>query len=388
LDGEPKSERDTNYFSGSDLSLYALPESKIRMAISKGAIGTIIIPSANPGPGDTWQKKQIEYSFEDISLPGKVTSQLGVSLNKESAHLLFSGSQYEYDDILEKELNYSLEPFDLNVKIAFNGQFKLKEFKSANVISTIPGRDPVLKNEYIVIGAHYDHLGIGKTVNGDSIYNGVGDNALGTAVAMELARMFSELELAPRRSLIIIFFTGEEKGLLGSEYYSNHPYVPPTQTIAMVNIDGLSAMGKFSSLYGIGASYSSLGEILTDIAAERGFRLEYLDRSNLKSLYSRSDQLSFAKMGIPSIMIIEGFDYKDINRSEAISANQNWFKNIYHTPLDDLNQPIDYNAVKRYTDFIFAYCNRLLNMSAKIEWNENAPYKNIRLRNQAMSDNK
>jgi Zn-dependent M28 family amino/carboxypeptidase len=210
------------------------------------------------------------------------------------------------------------------------------------------------------------------------------DNAVGSAVVMELARMFSEMDYGPRRSVIFAFFTGEEKGLLGSSFYIDHPVLPLFRTIAMVNVDGLSAIGEFRSIIPVGGNYSSLGNTIDEIAAEYNLKTEQMPSNMIaEESFNRSDQISFARNGIPSILILEGFDYKNLTRQQAMQKNRYWFENIYHTPVDDLNQPIDYTAIQRYTQFVFAYCNRLLNMNETPQWNAGAPFRYKRLQHEA-----
>ncbi len=378
FDGEPLSENDSDFFDGERRTLYAYPEAKIRTAISQGALGTIIIQSSTE---DDWNLKQREYSFEEVSLPARVTGHLGVFIKEEVAPLLFENAGYSFDDVKRKHASHELEAFSLNSRMSFNGRFIQRDFKSENILAKLEGSDPELKKTYLIIGAHYDHLGIGTAVNGDSIYNGVLDNAAGVAVVLEMARLFSQLEKPPARSIIFAFFTGEEKGVLGSRYYTSNPAVPLSKTIAMINVDGLSAIGKFLSVIPVGGKYSELGEIFTELALELGLKS---NKENGQLVYddsfARSDQITFAQAGVPSVLILEGFDYDNISNDQAIQLTENWFKNRYHTPFDDLNQPIDYQAIKRYSDLIFAFSNRLLNSSAKPEWYEDAPFRPIRLR--------
>ncbi|MCB9056997.1 MAG: M28 family peptidase [Calditrichae bacterium] len=376
LDGEPWYEDNKGFFKGNDQTLYALAESKIRTAISRGAIGTVIIKNATEQTAFNWQKKKIEYSFEDVSLPAQVTSHLGVLLNPDKNELLFKNAPFSYQQLIQKEKEHKLVNFDLNLKMGFNGVFTHRQFKSQNVVAVKMGMDDSLHDSYVVIGAHYDHLGIGIPVNGDSIYNGVMDNAVGTAVLLELARLFSRNNYAARRSVVFVFFCGEEKGLLGSSYYTDHPYAPLYKTIGMVNVDGLSAMGKFLSIIPLGGNYSGLGRILEELAAENGLKVEQIPSNMVADeSFNRSDQVSFAQSGIPSILLLEGFLYETLSRSQALEKNRKWFENIYHTPFDDLKQPLDYNAIRRYTDLLYAYCNRLLNISETPQWNENAPFR-------------
>ena len=269
----------------------------------------------------------------------------------------------------------SLKAFPLKIQAAFNGDFKQREFKSDNILAELEGRDASLSNEYLFIGAHYDHLGVGEAMKGDSIYNGVMDNAVGTAVVLELARMYSLAGFRPRRSIIFGFFTGEEKGLLGSEYYVTHPQVSPAKTIAMINIDGLSAFGAFSSVIGVGGRYSTLGKSLENVAAEFGLQSEILKQTDFEQPFSKSDQLSFALAGIPSIQVVEGYSYAGLSRDEVLKRTQQWFANFYHSPFDDLKQSMDYNSIIRYASFMFFFTNRLLNQDERPRWLPDSPYQ-------------
>jgi len=325
----------------------------------------------------TWAKKRSEYAFEEVTLPGRVTGHMALYLNSEKAELLFQGSHKTYKEMLTEKAENSFSRFELKTKIAFNGVFKQREFKSENIVAAIEGRDGLLKSDYLLLGAHYDHLGIGETMDGDSVYNGVMDNAVGCAVLLELAQMYAQADFKPRRSLLFLFFTGEEKGLLGSEYYVQHPQVAIKNSIAMINIDGLSAWGKFQSLIGVGGMYSSLGRSLFAVADEYGLSIETLLPASFDIPFSKSDQMSFAQAGIPAIQVIEGYQYADISRKEAIQRTQNWFNAYYHSPYDDLKQDISYESIARYTNFMFIFINRLLNQQDDPEWYRDSPYQRI-----------
>ena len=372
MDGEPDSD-DPDFFEGQEETIYSLAESKIRTAISFGAAGSIIIHE--PSDKNSWAKKRREYAFEEVTLPGRVTGHLSIYLNSEKADIMLQGSGLTYSQLLKQKTKNNFTPVELKTKVAFNGDFKRREFKSNNVIAVHQGRDALLKDKYILIGAHYDHLGVGEPVDGDSIYNGVMDNAVGCAVTLELARMFATADFKPKRSLVFVFFTGEEKGLLGSDYYVSHPQVDLDKTTAMINIDGLSAMGRFRSLMGVGGEYSELGYKLKMVANEYGLEIEELNPSSLDLPFSKSDQISFAQAGVPAMQIIEGYLYPDISRTEVIKQTQRWFETHYHSPYDDLNQPIDYDSITRYTSFMFILINRLLNQEDDPAWLNDSPYQ-------------
>jgi Zn-dependent M28 family amino/carboxypeptidase len=296
-------------------------------------------------------------------------------LNPEKADLFFQGTNKTYKALLDQSHTKNFKPFVLKTMVAFDAVIKQREFKSDNLIAGLEGRDTVLKNKYVLIGAHYDHLGIGEQMDGDSVYNGVMDNAVGCAVTLELARMFCRTEFRPKRSIIFAFFTGEEKGLLGSEYFISHPSIDPDNIAAMINIDGLSAMGRFQSLIAVGGRYSDLGPILQNVTQEYGLETESVNIAAYDMPFTKSDQLSFALGGIPALQVLEGYSYPDISKSEAILKTQSWFENYYHSPADDLKQKIDIDSIKRYTDFMYLFINRILNQTNDPQWFNDSPYQ-------------
>ncbi len=380
LEGEPFSPADSSYFAGTLPSVYSSPESKLRLALANGAFGMIIIP----GSAWNWTRLKREYSFEDVSLPGAVSSTTGLFVTDSVSRLLFSGEKEAYAELLAKAGNNLLSAFDLKKTISLHSTVQRREFISQNVAGLLPGGDEELKDSYVLVSAHYDHLGIGPAVEGDSIYNGVSDNAVGSAVVLELARRFSRLDYRPRRSILFLLLTGEEKGLLGSRYYTKHPLVPLYKTVAAFNVDGLAAMGEFQDIYAIGAGQSQLKTLIRDVAAENGFRLAPLRyRRQLWELFARSDQISFARGGIPSTIIIEALTYKDIPLDQVLQRLDHWYQKRYHTPFDDLEQPLDPGSLERYVSLLFHIVNRVANMSAAPQWNAGAPYLNRRLQTRA-----
>jgi Zn-dependent M28 family amino/carboxypeptidase len=228
------------------------------------------------------------------------------------------------------------------------------------------------------VSAHYDHLGIGPEIKSDKIYNGAFDNALGVSALMELARTWTENPT--RRSILFIATTGEEKGLLGSSYYVRHPLVPLYKTIAAVNIDGIAVIEEFGDIVGIGAEYSDLGKILDNVASKKGLKPTGLSPYvGHKEAFTRSDQVAFAEGGIPSILLLEGLNLRNRNVSQALALINKWGQQKYHSPFDDLNQPVNWNAVKQHFDLIRAFVRELGNIEEEPEWNQGTPYIHARL---------
>ncbi len=382
FDGEPHSESDDSYFEGAGRTVYSGAESKIRTALAQGAVGSIIIP--NPDFTEEWPKLQRDYMSEEITLPGRVTSHLALFLSEEASRWLFKDTPFSLEELVRQERNHALQTFELEAHLTFRGKFKRRDFTSQNILALLPGSDPALRDSYLLLSAHYDHLGIGKAVEGDSIYNGVMDNAIGCAVLLEMARAFAQSGYKPRRSIIFAFWTGEEKGLLGSRFYTENNVRPLHKTIANINIDGLAALGMFKDVIAVGGELSSLGGTVLEVAAENGLAVSEIPEPLLKKeSFYRSDQVALALAGVPSVAILEGFRYDNLSPEEAQSRLLDWFENIYHSPSDDLGQPINWASSERYADFLFALANRLANMQDEPQWQPGIPYKNTWLRNRA-----
>jgi hypothetical protein len=376
LDGEPISD-DEEYFDGSLPTIYSNAESKRRIAFARGCAGTIQIATESY---ENWDDVKNDFQFEDVTLAYTVSGNLNILLNLYEADKLFFGSKYSFNDIMEMHISQSIKSFDLKTKMRFRGAFKERDFISSNVIGMIEGSDPELKNTYLIISAHYDHLGVGESVKGDSIYNGALDNALGVSVMLELAKSFSSLESKPKRSIIFIATTGEEKGLLGSIYYTDNPLVPLNKTIANVNIDGIAMFRDFSSIVGIGMEYSTLDQFLNNTTNNYSLELQNIpSQFRQVGAFNNSDQLAFAKAGIPSIIILEGTKNISKSEEEVVEAFIDYYINRYHSPQDDLNQNIDFKAAEKHTKVLFDFCYQLANSKTAPEWKSGAPFINARL---------
>lgn len=376
IDGEPYSE-DEHFFNGTLPTIYSNPESKRRIAFARGCAGTIQIPITSY---KSWDDVYNDFQFEDVTLAYTVSGNINIIINPDEAYKLFYGSGYSFDDVLDMYVNNRISSFQLKPKMRFRGAFKERDFVSPNVIGMIEGSDPELKDNYLIISAHYDHLGIGESVRGDSIFNGALDNAIGVSVMLELAKSFSDLTIKPKRSIIFIATTGEEKGLLGSIYYTDNPVVPLYKTIANVNIDGIAMFKDFKSIVGIGAEYSTLEKFLFESANKYDLEVQDIPSQFKKvGAFNNSDQLAFAKAGIPSILILEGTKNASRSEEDVINGFIDYFENRYHSPQDDLMQSIDFKAAEKHTKILFEYCYSLANSSSVPEWKSGSPFINSRL---------
>ena len=377
LEGEPPS-TEPDFFDGLNPTIYSYPSSKQRIAISRGAAGSILIPV---NIDVNWNDRKRDFEFEDITLGYNTSNNLSIVLNPALIDMLFKSARNSFSDVLRMITKSNMVSFPLETKISFEGKFEQRDFVSPNVIGIIEGSNPELQDTYIIISAHYDHLGFGPTVKGDSIYNGALDNAIGVSVLIELARVFSKLEKLPGRSILFMAVTGEEKGLLGSTYYVDHPVVPLYKSVANLNIDGIAMFSDFNSVVGIGSEYSSLNEFLEQSASNFDISVEDIPpefKSNEE--FNRSDQKAFSIAGIPSILILEGLENKNKNREEVLTAFINYMINIYHTPFDDCTQKIDYDAALRHTKLLYDFIYSIANSTESPDWKPESPFINARLR--------
>ncbi|QQS35129.1 MAG: M28 family peptidase [Ignavibacteriales bacterium] len=380
LEGEPFS-TDEKYFEGIKPSIYSLPEMKQRIAISRGASGSIMIPGIRYKEAGEWKKLINEFAFEDVTLAYSASGNLSVLMGPYVAEQLFHSAEFSINEVFNMQQQNSLKSFELQTKISFKGEFRERDFTSANIVGMIKGSNEKLSDSYLLISAHYDHLGIGPAVDGDSIYNGVYDNAIGVASLLEIASAFSKPENKPERSIVFLLTAGEEKGWLGSTYYVNNPVVPLYKTIANVNIDGIALFDRFRSIVGVGREYSSLNDFLIEIAKRNNLEVEDIPEQFIQSeSFTRSDQIIFAQAGIPSILISEGLNYENLSREDGIRLFIHYSENVYHTPFDDLTQPMNFDAAEQHTKIIFEFCRLLAASESVPEWNEGVPYNSARLR--------
>ena len=319
---------------------------------SAGAIGILSIP--NPASMDIpWSRISINRNHPSMDLADPVFNELaglkiGVTFNPASAEALFAGSGHTFAEIaaLAKDRK-PLPHFPLRVSLDAHAEILTKQVESANLVAKLPGSDPNLKNEYVVLSAHIDHIGIGAPVNGDRIYNGAMDNAAGSAAVMDVA---AELKAHPeklKRSVLFLLVTGEEKGLLGSKYFAGRPTVPLSSIVADINIDMFLPIVPLKVLKILGLEESDLGTRAAAVAQSLGVK-PIADPEPLRNAFVRSDQYSFIHKGVPSVAMDVGFE----PGTPEQKIFKDWLTNRYHAPSDDINQPVDLQAAALYEEIV------------------------------------
>ena len=260
------------------------------------------------------------------------------------------------------------KPTALEIFLTIHTTSSHSEVTSPNVLAMVRGSDLRLRDEYVIYTAHLDHLGIGEPVNGDRIYNGATDNAGGDAALIEIARAFTRLGERPRRSVIFIAVTGEEKGLLGSDYFAEYPTVPRSQIVANVNMDGVNLLFDFRNIVDIGGNHSSLGEVFRKAGAKMDVDV-VSDPAPEQQFFVRSDQYSFVRRGIPALFPRTGT--KAVNpQIDGAKMEADRFRFRYHLPSDDLNQPLDFEAGAKTAKFDFLLGYLIAQDDARPRWND------------------
>jgi Zn-dependent M28 family amino/carboxypeptidase len=339
-----------------------------------GAIGLISIP--NPAMMDIpWSRIALNRTHPsmDIADPEFNESggeQLAMLFNPARAEKLFAGSGHTFEEIAALGKNRQPLPhFPLAVSIKTTVKLERQNVESANVIAKLPGADPVLKNEYVVLSAHVDHLGIGEPINGDRIYHGAMDNASGTALLLDVAASLRKSPERPKRSLLFLFVTGEEKGLLGSKYFAARPTVAANSMVADINVDMFLPIYPLKVLTVYGLEESDLGDRVRDLAGGYGIQVE-ADPQPLRNSFIRSDQYNFIVHGIPALAMSVG-----AATDEERKLHKEWLTNRYHAPSDDLKQPVDLPAAAAYEEVVRGLMIKVADQSQRPEWKSNSFFR-------------
>jgi len=340
-----------------------------------GAVGVITI--LNPAAMDIpWSRISANRAHPSMALKGAefdetAGEELAVTFNPEKAQKLFEGSGHSLQELIDLVKDRKPLPhFPLIPTIRARASVNKKTVESANLVAELPGSDPKLKNEYVVLSAHLDHLGVGEPINGDRIYNGAMDNASGSAVLLDLIASLRKSPGKLKRSLLFVFVTGEEKGLLGSRYFTTHPTVKPGSMIANINIDMFLPIVPLKVLTVYGLAESDLGDWARDAAQSLGVQVQ-ADPEPQRNAFIRSDQYNFIRHGVPALAMGVGFE----KGSAEQEIFKNWRTQRYHAPSDDLDQPVNTAAAGKYEEIINRLMVRAADGPARPQWKTNSFFR-------------
>jgi len=342
-------------FPHNERAFYSSGLTKAEEAVKRGAVGFIGLRSRVAQRRYTWKRISenagVRPGMSWINLSGDVANyfpqlQGGATINVLPAEQLFSRSPVSFEDALDAADAGTPLSTPLGTEVSLARKTDHDSITSPNVVGILRGSDPQLAHEFIVFTAHLDHIGTGVPINGDSIYNGMYDNAMGTSLLIETARAFAAMPEKPKRSIIFIALTGEERGLVGSDYFAHYPTVPTNSIVANVNLDMPLLLYPLADVIAFGAEHSSLEGIIAGAVADEDFALSP-DPVPEEVLFIRSDQYSFVKQGIPSVFLVPGFTSTDPEVDGGAVFNAH-LQTHYHQPSDDLSRPIDWDSALRF----------------------------------------
>jgi Zn-dependent M28 family amino/carboxypeptidase len=339
-----------------------------RVAKAAGAVGFIGIP--NPASMDVpWgrmalSRTQASMYLADPAFDESAGKQFDATFNPARADLLFAGTGHDFAELAALARDRKPLPrFPLGVALHATATTPSHAVMSANLVARIPGSDPKLREEYVVLTAHLDHLGVAAPINGDRIYNGAMDNGSGSALLLDLARAFERARHRPKRSLLFVWVTAEEKGLLGSRYFAVRPTVPKAALVADINVDMFLPIIPLKVLTVYGLAESDLGDDARRVAARFGLEVQP-DPEPLRNVFVRSDQYSFVREGVPSLMVDVGVT-PGTPDAETVTR---WLHERYHAPSDDAEQPVNLATAARFENVIRALVAEVADDPARPAW--------------------
>lgn len=353
LSGAPPS------FPSGEQAHFASPEEKIREAASQGAVGIIRLETPDADLILPWERRVIGdempvYRWLDSegapndSFPAiRCSAHISIA----AARRMFVGSGLSWEEVLRNAESSKRQSVGLPVTVRLHSVSRHRTVQSPNVVAMLRGSDPQLANEYVVYSAHTDHIGIGRPMNGDNIYNGAVDNASGRSVLIELAKAFAKLPKSPARSILFLATTAEEQGLLGADYFARFPTVPRRAIVADLNMDQASVFYTFNDIVPFGAEHTTIGDLIARDAVSLGLQVSpdpMLEQNN----FIRADHYAFVRQGIPAVTIIEGLQAKN-PKVKARKLVEEWIETRYHAPSDDMDQPLNFDATIQFCRLTF-----------------------------------
>ncbi len=338
-----------------------------------GVIGTCNIPNPRamdiPWTRSSLARFQVSMTLTDDTDEG--APGVAITVNPEHADKLLAGTGHTFKEILAladagKPLPHFAIPASLQAKVAV----KRGQVESQNVAAIYPGTDAVLKNEYVVMSGHIDHIGVGEPINGDRINNGAMDNAAGVAAMLDMVADLKDRGAKVKRSILFVAVTGEEKGLLGSKYFAAHPTVEKSRIVADINVDMFLPLYPLKRLTVYGLDESDLADDVRAVAKKMNIEVQP-DPEPIRNSFIRSDQYSFIKEGVPALALKDGY----LKGSPEEKIFKTWLTERYHAPSDDLNQPVDKQAAGLFDQLVSELLERVANRDSRPKWNDKSFFK-------------
>jgi Zn-dependent M28 family amino/carboxypeptidase len=348
---------------------------RTRILAERGAVGVLSLTTLKavetPWSRSVAQAGQGGMYFADASLRDVTTPFVSLSFNPEAAQKLFAAANMSFADLsAAADASRPLPKVEFNTRLRGSFAATHRRIESNNVVARLPGGDAALSDQHVVFSAHLDHLGVSSPINGDGLYNGAMDNAAGVAGLLDIARSYRARGTKPKRSMLFVFVTAEEKGLLGSRYFALRPTVDKRSMVANLNFDMALPIFPLRSVIALGAEESSLGTTAAEVGQSMGLPLvadPWPDRNS----FVRSDQYSFIREGVPALAFKFGFA-RDTPEAEI---ERTWRSTRYHAPSDDLSQPVEKMDAVRLHDFVAELGWRVANAPDRPRWQDQSFFR-------------
>jgi Zn-dependent M28 family amino/carboxypeptidase len=370
--------KDPALFNGNSMTYYGRWTYKYEEAARQGAAAALIIHDTEPAAygwntvEGSWSGPQLDMVTEDNNM-----SRVGLEgwLQLEVAREIFAMAGLDLDELSSQAAQRGFQSIPMGLTASATIRNAIEHSTSHNVLGLLPGSER--PDEYVIYMGHWDHLGMDTQLEGDQIYNGALDNASGVGGILELAEAFASLETAPKRSLVFMWTTAEEQGLLGSAYYAANPVFPLDKTVAAINIDGLNIYGPMRDIFVIGYGNSELDEYLVAFADMQG-RVVEPDAEAEKGYFYRSDHFPLAKQGVPALYTDTGNDQVERGVEWTRQMKDEWTAQHYHQVSDEYSEDWDLRGAIDDLHLFFLIGQRLANESTFPNWNEGTEFKAVR----------
>jgi Zn-dependent M28 family amino/carboxypeptidase len=376
-DPNDPSKLDDSMFKGRAMTYYGRWTYKYEIATEKGAAAAILIHETGPA-GYPYEVVVGSWGREnfDIPSPDKNANRPAIEawIHTDKAKALLSACGQDFEALKKAAVRKDFKPVSLGAKADFSATNTLREIQSRNVVGKIEGSDPKLKDEFVVYTAHWDHLGKDDSLTGDQVYNGAADNASGVAALLEIGEGFARLNPTPRRSLLFLVVTAEEKGLLGAKYYATHPLYPLEKTVANINMDVTNLWGPTKDLTSVGFGSSTLDDVLVAIARSRG-RAVRPDAEPEKGTYYRSDHFEFAKVGVPALDPKGGIDFVGKPADYGKRKREEYTQMDYHKVSDEVKSDWDLTGAVDDARILLNVGYAVANADGIPEWKPGTEFK-------------
>lgn len=369
---------DSTLFKGNTMTYYGRWTYKYEEAERQGAEAILIVHETTSA-GYPWFVVQSSRSGGRLQLqskdgnPGKPALQGWITL--DAALKLFAAAGQDLGKEIRRARDKGFTPLPLGLSMSASLKSTFKSDVSQNVIARVEGS--TRPDETIIYSAHWDHLGISTAVNGDSIYNGAVDNASGTAAVLAIAKAFAAQPVKPERTVVFLFVTAEEQGLLGSQYYAENPVYPVSKTVANLNMDGILSAGETNDLVVVGYGHSDMDDYATAAAQAQG-RYIVPDQNPEKGYFFRSDHFNFAKVGIPALYAENGTDLRNNGKARGVEVEDDYISTHYHKPSDEFSIITDFGGLVQDANLYLSVGRTLASESTFPQWKEGSEFRNAR----------